>query len=85
MVKDPRKFNQSKIVQLTRMYNLEVSAVCTGEVFGEDGLSFKEGTQFVQKINRKNFSLMPGLFQGDYIDELKIFCKLKNVEFEVIK
>lgn len=24
------------------MYNLEVPAVCTGEVFGEDGLSFTD-------------------------------------------
>jgi sugar phosphate isomerase/epimerase len=50
MVKDPRKFDQAKIVQLIRMHNLEVPAVCTGEVFGEDGLSFMDVDEAIRKL-----------------------------------
>ena len=35
-------------------------------------------------IDRYENNHVHGVY-GDYIDELKIFCKLKNVEFEVIK
>ena len=50
MVKDPIKFNQAKIVQLIRMYNLELPAVYTGEVFGENGLSFMDVDGAIRKL-----------------------------------
>ena len=50
MVKNPGKFNQAKIVQLIRKYNLEVPVVCTGEVFGEDRLSFMDVDKTVREL-----------------------------------
>jgi len=35
-------------------------------------------------IDRYESNHVHGVY-GDYIDELRIFCKLKNIEFEVIK
>ena len=50
MVKNPREFNQAKLVKLTRMYNLEVPVICTGEVYGEDGLSFMDVDETIRKL-----------------------------------
>ena len=50
MVKNPGKFNKDKIEQLIHRYNLEVPVICTGEVFGEDGLSFMDIDKIVRKL-----------------------------------
>ena len=50
MVKNPRKFNGDKIEQLIHKFNLEVPAICTGEVFGEDGLSFMDVDKTIRKL-----------------------------------
>ena len=50
MIKNPRKFDQAKIVQLIRRYSLEVPVVCTGEVFREDGLSFMDVDRAIRKL-----------------------------------
>jgi len=50
MVKNPRKFNTDKIEQLIHKYNLEVPVVCTGEVFGEDGLSLMDVDKTVREL-----------------------------------
>ncbi len=50
MSKDPKKFNQDKVEQLIAKYDLEVPVVCTGEVFGEDRLSFMDVDETVRKL-----------------------------------
>lgn len=50
MVKNPGKFNKDKIVQLIHKYNLEVPVICTGEIFGEDSLSFMNVDKAVRKL-----------------------------------
>jgi len=50
MTKNPRKFNEDKIEQLISKYNLEVPMVCTGEVFGEDRLSFMDTDERIRKL-----------------------------------
>ncbi|MCK4684769.1 MAG: sugar phosphate isomerase/epimerase, partial [Pirellulales bacterium] len=50
MVKNPRKYNKDKIEQLIHRYNLDVPVICTGEVFGEDGLSFMDVDKTVREL-----------------------------------
>jgi len=40
MVRDPRAFDAKGIASLLEKYNYEVPLVCTGEVYGQDKLSF---------------------------------------------
>lgn len=42
MVRDPATVDAGAIETLSRAHGLPVSLVCTGEVFGEDGLSFTD-------------------------------------------
>lgn len=40
MVCDPRKIDVEELKRLSEKYGLEIPMVCTGEVFGQDGLCF---------------------------------------------
>lgn len=42
MVCDPAKIDVEEVKRLSAKYGLEVPMVCTGEVFGQDGLSFSD-------------------------------------------
>ena len=49
MIGDPDKVDNSQIERLAREYNLEVPAYCTGEVYGQYGLSFMDPDESVRK------------------------------------
>ena len=42
MVCDPRKIDVEEVKRLSEKYGLEIPMVCTGEVFGQDGLCFSD-------------------------------------------
>ncbi|MFM1653904.1 sugar phosphate isomerase/epimerase family protein [Brevibacillus sp. B_LB10_24] len=42
LVRDPRQFDQSRLVRLVADIGLDVPAICTGEVYGEDQVSFAD-------------------------------------------
>lgn len=48
MIGDPDKVDNSQIERLAREYNLEVPAYCTGEVYGQYGLSFMDPDESVR-------------------------------------
>src|SRR5579863_6251094 len=42
LVRDPRRIDTAALESAARLEGLDVPAVCTGEVYGEDGLSFAD-------------------------------------------
>ncbi|WP_101876724.1 sugar phosphate isomerase/epimerase family protein [Lachnoclostridium edouardi] len=42
MVCNPKSFDWEKIRELSQKYKLEIPMICTGEVFGQDGLTFSD-------------------------------------------
>jgi sugar phosphate isomerase/epimerase len=49
MVRSPRELNQEAIKEALEEFALEVADVCTGEVFGVDGLSFMDPNPTVRR------------------------------------
>ena len=39
---NPKSFDWEKIRELSQKYKLEIPMICTGEVFGQDGLTFSD-------------------------------------------
>ncbi len=48
-IRDPKKVGVDKIKELVRQYNLEVPAIGTGQVWGEERLSFSDPRSSVRK------------------------------------
>jgi sugar phosphate isomerase/epimerase len=42
MIRDPDRLDRGRFEQLSRRYGVEIPALCTGEVFGQDRLSFMD-------------------------------------------
>lgn len=42
MINNPSKIDVDEIIRLSEKYNLPISMVCTGEVFGQSGISFTD-------------------------------------------
>ena len=42
LVRDPRRIDAEELESAVRLEGLDVPAICTGEVYGEDGLSFAD-------------------------------------------
>lgn len=42
MICEPAKIDADKIISLSQQYSLPISMVCTGEIFGQDGLCFTD-------------------------------------------
>ena len=42
MICEPAKIDADKIIRLSQQYSLPICMVCSGEVFGQDGLCFTD-------------------------------------------
>ncbi|PAV28347.1 hypothetical protein CIL05_17075 [Virgibacillus profundi] len=49
LVRDPRELDQKKLRNIVRDLELDVPAICTGEVYGEDMVSFADSDSRVRK------------------------------------
>jgi len=54
MILDPDFVDRERVEQLSREYNIEIPVLCTGEVYGQGGLSFMDPDQSIriQAISR---------------------------------
>ena len=59
MIKNPFEINFNRIEQLLDKYDLKLAMLCTGEIYGEDNLSFGDQDQNVRKeaIRRAKYSM----------------------------
>jgi len=48
MILDPDVVDRGRVEQLSREYNIEIPVLCTGEVFGQGGLSFMDPDQSIR-------------------------------------
>jgi sugar phosphate isomerase/epimerase len=48
MIRDPDRLERGMFEQLSRRYGIEIPALCTGEVFGQDRLSFMDPDKAVR-------------------------------------
>jgi len=49
MLKDPSQIKVDEVKNLLDRHNLEISAICTGEIYGEDGLSFMDPDKSIRE------------------------------------
>jgi sugar phosphate isomerase/epimerase len=83
LIKNPFLVDFKEIKRLLNKYNLELSVICTGEVYGEDGLSFGDTDPNVRKEAVKrtievmkiaeefNANVNVGRLRGKFTDEVK--------------
>lgn len=48
MICDPDRLDRGMFEQLSRRYGMEIPALCTGEVFGQDRLSFMDPNEEIR-------------------------------------
>ena len=48
MILDPDVVDRGRVEQLSREYNIEIPVLCTGEVYGQGGLSFMDPDQSIR-------------------------------------
>lgn len=83
LIKNPFSINIQNIRKLLDKYNLELPVICTGEIYGEDGLSFGDPDPTIRKeaINRTietmkiaeefNSHVNIGRLRGRFIDGVR--------------
>lgn len=72
MVCEPAKIDADKIKELSRQYGLPISMVCSGEVFGQDGLCFTDPNPARRSEAIKRVK--------DAVDlSLKVGCNIVNI------
>ncbi|MFD1040469.1 sugar phosphate isomerase/epimerase family protein [Virgibacillus byunsanensis] len=49
LVRDPREINQNRLKDIISELNLDVPAICTGEIYGEDKISFADNDSNIRK------------------------------------
>jgi sugar phosphate isomerase/epimerase len=49
MIKDPERVDHREVERLSRQYGLEIPVLCTGEVYGQDRLSFMDPDESVRR------------------------------------
>lgn len=49
MIRDPDRVDQGEVERLSREYGLEIPVLCTGEVYGQDRLSFMDPDESVRR------------------------------------
>lgn len=59
MIKNPKEIDLLLLGKLMQKYDLEVPVICTGEIYGEDGLSFaSENSEIRQEAVARTLGLM---------------------------
>ena len=48
MILEPDSVNRNRVEQLSREYDIEIPALCTGEVYGQGGLSFMDPDESIR-------------------------------------
>lgn len=80
MSRDPKELDWQEIKQLSEKYNLDIVMICTGEVFGQDGLTLTHpnddlrelailrGKSLIDFAAFFNANINIGRFRGHYIE-----------------
>lgn len=83
LIKNPFLVNFNEVKKYLKKYNLELPVICTGEIYGEDGLSFADSDPSIRKeaIKRTietmkiaeefNANVNVGRLRGRFVDGVK--------------